>query len=393
MITGESQYGQKRTTHCETFFAPAGRASQLALEENIQLITSNPIADTLLYTVSGLMAILNEERQILALNTSLLKSLGIENIRKVLGLRLGEAIACVHANDHPGGCGTSRHCVTCGAAIAMVCALTTDEAQEISCAVAVTKNGKAADLFFRARCCPVVLKERRFLFLFLQDCTTQQQQAALERVFFHDIQNLISALKLNCQLLNAHRGPVLQDESIARIAEITRQLDREIEIQKSLATEESHTLHLLVEEMDVTNVIKELKAMLSGHPISQDKTFSIPTPIPKIKISSDITLVKRTLINMVINAFEATAPGGAIRFWVEQTDKDVSFHVWNNQAIPPEQGLRIFQRNYSTKSSPGHGLGTYSMKLFGETYLGGEVGFVSSEVEGTTFHLSLPKKK
>jgi len=144
--------------------------------------------------------------------------------------------------------------------------------------------------------------------------------------------------------------------------------------------------------MDVSNVVNELKAMLSNHPASQEKTFSIPMSIPKIKISSDITLVKRTLVNMVINAFEATPPGGAIRVWVEQTDKDVSFYVWNNQAIPAEQGLRIFQRNYSTKSSSGRGLGTYSMKLFGETYLGGEVDFVSSELEGTTFHLSLPKE-
>jgi hypothetical protein len=32
------------------------------------------------------------------------------------------------------------------------------------------------------------------------------------------------------------------------------------------------------------------------------------------------------------------------------------------------------------------------MKLFGETYLGGEVDFVSSEAKGTTFHLRLPKK-
>jgi sensor histidine kinase regulating citrate/malate metabolism len=53
--------------------------------------------------------------------------------------------------------------------------------------------------------------------------------------------------------------------------------------------------------------------------------------------------------------------------------------------------MRIFQRNYSTKSDSGRGLGTYSMKLFGETYLGGKVDFTSSESEGTTFHLRLPK--
>lgn len=142
----------------------------------------------------------------------------------------------------------------------------------------------------------------------------------------------------------------------------------------------------------MSKVVDELRTMLSNHPVSQNKRFSLPMPVPSIKISSDNTLLRRILANMIINAFEATPSGGAIRFWVEHADKDVTFYVWNNQAIPPEQGLRVFQRNYSTKSSSGRGPGTYSMKLFGETYLGGEVDFVSSAAEGTTFRLSLPKE-
>ena len=53
--------------------------------------------------------------------------------------------------------------------------------------------------------------------------------------------------------------------------------------------------------------------------------------------------------------------------------------------------MRIFQRYYSTKGEPGRGLGTYSMKLFGEQYLGGEVRFDTSESEGTVFSLRLPR--
>lgn len=391
MITGENQDSRKRQTDYETFFAPAGRASPTALRKNVEHITSNPIADTLLQIVSGLMAILNEQRQILALNASLMKALGIENAEDVLGLRPGEAIECVHAHEHPGGCGTSRHCITCGAAIAMVSALGTNSAQERTCVATVTKNGKATDLFFRVRCTPVVFDNKRFLLLFLQDCTVQQQQAALEYVFFHDIQNMISGLKLISHMLDSEQDPELWKEHVACIAQITHQLDREIEIQRCLTTEESHTFSLLMEEVDVEGVANELTTMLSNHAVSQDRTFSFPVPIPQITITSDAALLKRILANMVINAFEATEPGGMIRFWVDQTDKDVSFYVWNRQTIPVEDRLRVFQRNYSTKADSGRGLGTYSMKLFGETYLGGEVGFVSSETDGTTFHLRLPK--
>lgn len=41
--------------------------------------------------------------------------------------------------------------------------------------------------------------------------------------------------------------------------------------------------------------------------------------------------------------------------------------------------LSVFKRYFSTKSKSGRGIGTYSMKLFGERYLGGKVGFYCSE--------------
>jgi hypothetical protein len=223
--------------------------------------------------------------------------LGIENTEEVLGLRPGEAIECVHAYDHPAGCGTSRHCASCGAAIAMVSALATNSPQERTCIATVTKGDKNTDLFFRVRCTPVVFDKKRLLLLFLQDCTVQQQQAALEHVFFHDIQNMVSGLKLNSQLLAGEEDPVLRKESVAGIVQLTRQLDREIEIQRSLTTEESHTFSLLMEEVDVENVANELRTMLFNHAVSSDKTFSFLTPIPQITITSDATLLKRILAN------------------------------------------------------------------------------------------------
>jgi sensor histidine kinase regulating citrate/malate metabolism len=60
--------------------------------------------------------------------------------------------------------------------------------------------------------------------------------------------------------------------------------------------------------------------------------------------------------------------------------------------VLPEIANRIFQRNFSTKAQAGRGVGTYSMKLFGEKILGGKVSFTSSREDGTVFkfthHLS-----
>jgi signal transduction histidine kinase len=69
----------------------------------------------------------------------------------------------------------------------------------------------------------------------------------------------------------------------------------------------------------------------------------------------------------------------------------VTFSVWNRAAIAPEVRPRIFQRNFSSKGESGRGLGTYSVKLLGETLLGAQVDFTTSAAAGTEFRVRLPR--
>ncbi len=94
---------------------------------------------------------------------------------------------------------------------------------------------------------------------------------------------------------------------------------------------------------------------------------------------------------MAINAIEASDEDGLIKIWVEEQPDTFTIKVWNTQYIPKKIALRIFQRNFSTKEQAGRGIGTYSMKLFGEQFLQGTVSFSTSQEEGTTFSLVHPR--
>ncbi len=74
----------------------------------------------------------------------------------------------------------------------------------------------------------------------------------------------------------------------------------------------------------------------------------------------------------------------------ESADR-ITFTVHNPGVMPEEVQLQLFQRSFSTKADEGRGIGTYSVKLFGERYLKGQVSFVSRAPDGTTFQLSVPK--
>lgn len=370
----------------KTYFASPERASRQEVQAEIEIVSNNPVISSLLSSVSGLLAILNEHRQIVSLNTAFLEMLGIDDPGKILGLRPGEAIDCVHAHDTPGGCGTTRYCTTCGAAIAIVASLEQDSPVERRCALTVRRGGEEVDMALQVRAHAITFNGRKFVLLFLQDITLNEQRASLERAFFHDINNTLSMLVQASELLVDDYPSDLSNA----IYNASVRLASEVAIQRSLSESEDSRYQPLWCDCDAGRILQDLRACMANHQAARGKFIQFPDAYPKVAITTDITLLFRILVNMIINALEATDDGGMIRLWVYHEADSLVFYVWNDKAIPPEISIRIFQRNFSTKDEPGRGIGTFSMKLLGEKILGGQVSFTSSADKGTIFRFAHP---
>jgi signal transduction histidine kinase len=374
----------------ETSFAPAERATDEQLRRDVETVIHHPVVTTLLETASGLLAVLNEQRQILALNEAFLKLLGVDDPVALLGLRPGEAIACVHSQDMPGGCGTSRFCATCGAAIAILASLGRNRPEERKCIATVLRDGDRMELCFRVRSAPFLLNDRRFLLLFLQDITVSQRWAESERVFLHDLSSLLTGVQGAAELLatdTARSAPRMTK----MLQDMCRSMTRQVELQRILLSEEFGDYQLTPEETSVRDFVDQLEGLLANHRLTRDKKLVIGD-LPRNRFSTDMALLQRIIINMLTNAFEATATGGEVKLWVEAERHALVFFVWNDARIPEDVAMRVFQRHFSTKEESGRGLGTYSMKLLGEEILGGKVHFTSTERHGTTFQFRLPTK-
>lgn len=375
-----------------TRFAPAERATAAYLKTSLDDFSQNPVINALMQMVNGFLAVLNEQRQILLVNDSLLRYAGITHAGTILGLRPGEFLECTHAHDEPGGCGTGSACQTCGAVIAMVASLAGNKAVQGNCFLATEKNGATQDLYFQVNCNPVCIADQRYLLLFLRDTTIHQQRAALERSFFHDMNNIVGALATTCEILALEKDPVKIGKMVGRIGRISSRISKELDIQRLLSASTPRDYELSCEMASIGGLMQEIMEIFQNHGTSQGKNLECHPPEPDITIDTDTTLLHRILINMLVNAFEATDEGGQVRFWAEYIEDGVAFHVWNKQAIPEASIPRIFQRNFSTKPGAGRGLGTFVMKLFGEIYLGGTVQFTTGAAEGTTFTFHLPRK-
>jgi signal transduction histidine kinase len=181
----------------------------------------------------------------------------------------------------------------------------------------------------------------------------------------------------------------LNPDQFAAIQKLIQRTVQEFSMQQALFNAMSHSYQPLYCTVSVNSLLDDLSETFRGHPLSRAIGLNVARIDEWTALVTDPNLVNRILVNMVTNAFEASEPGEEVRVSVELGGNAVSFKVWNRKHIPQELALRIFNRNFTTKEGLGHGLGTYSMKFFGEKVLGGMVDFTSSEDEGTIFRLTL----
>ncbi len=370
-----------------THFAPANRATPEELIQEIELVGSSPVITKMLQSVGGLLAVLDANRQIVALNDSFLEVLGVESSSSLFGLRPGEAVHCIHARKELAGCGTSRYCSACGAVVAIVASLDKGLPVEQTCSITTEVNGSTADLFFSVKAYPLELQGSTFVLLFLQDITAAQQRAALERTFFHDVNNMLQMLVGASELL-AHQETSPLSKTIYQAS---LRLQDEIAIQRCLSKRDSSIYTPAWKTISTKEIFEDLMHFFTMHPLCKTRYVQFTECTPdRVDIVTDSSLLWRILHNMLLNALESSEEGKKIKIWFVKEDNAVTFKVWNEAVISAKVANRIFERNFSTKGGDGRGLGTYSMKYFGEQILQGKVSFTSSEEEGTTFSFTTP---
>ncbi len=370
----------------DTFFASSERSGPEHLSEEREHILTNPIMDTLMKSVGGFLAVLNENRQILAVNRAFDHILSKGEISSEIGLRPGEALQCLHAQEGPGGCGTSRYCPSCGAALAIVSCLGLNETVERNCFIRTEGEDLARDLAFQVRAHPLSLNDNRYVLLFLQDISRQERHSELERIFFHDISNMLQGLISTSELIAATSE---NGKLSGLLAQSSRMLAKEVEIQRCLLKDDPFACRISRQEFTVRRLLGDLENLYSGHPLTRGRRLLLHSDDPDHPIRSDLALLLRILGNMVTNALESSDESDEVRLWTEKGSGHICFNVQNRMAMDENVARRIFQRGYTTKGESGRGWGTYSMKLLGETVLGGKVEFSSDREEGTLFRYIL----
>ncbi len=170
----------------ETLHASAERTDDGQILTQFEQLQQDSTLGAVLNAMPHQVAVLDENRQIVAANTSLLKIFELEQIEQILGQRPGELLGCVNSEQKPGDCGTSKSCRTCGAVNAIISAQT-GTAKTDTCQLKVGPQSEPLDLQVTAS--PIEINGRSFSILSVQDAADENRRKILERTFFHDVLN------------------------------------------------------------------------------------------------------------------------------------------------------------------------------------------------------------
>lgn len=370
-----------------THFASPERASHGTIDKQHAAIAASPLFRKLLDCFPEPAMVLNSSRQIVYSNDKLSAMLG-RTQGSLIGLRPGEAIGCLHADEEPCGCGTTKFCRLCGAAQSIVHSQDRHAAESEECRITCKRSTGPTALDLRVWASPIEIAGELFTIFALRDTTDEKRREVLERVFYHDILNTAGGLRGILELWPELTG----DEAVA-LSEQARDLSElvvdEIESHRDLVAAERGELATDVRPLDVAPLVERLCLLYGRLTMPRGVVIEPPEFSGPTMVRTDETLLSRVLGNLLKNAIEASKAGQKVQILYINTGAP-TFHVHNDAYMSEDVQLQVFQRSFSTKGGKGRGVGTYSVKLLTERYLQGWITFHSSPKGGTVFSVTLP---
>jgi signal transduction histidine kinase len=225
-----------------------------------------------------------------------------------------------------------------------------------------------------------------------EDVRKQERQAMFGKIaagLVHDLSHPIQTIVTNSKLIVRMFDDAEYRETFKRMIEreslvIKRVLEDLRNIAQPIPLE-----HFPVEiDRSVADVVESLQQPAETAGVTLRAELSAEGAM----VQGDVFALGRVYRNLLINAIQATAPGGLVAIATEATPDRVRIRVYDTGCgIPPDRIGAIFDDFVTTKRR-GLGLGLAISKKIVEQ-LGGEISVASEVGKGTTFVLDFPRTK
>ncbi len=208
----------------------------------------------------------------------------------------------------------------------------------------------------------------------------------------HEISNPLGIIKNYLAILKAKLGDEALIADELRI--IHEELDRIVRIVRALTNDDDDSLAELAEATDIAALANDM-VKVTAHTWQERGirvTHSSRPGLPRLECDRD--KIKQILLNLLLNALEATPDGGEIHLETAQItnhkrERFIEFQIKDSgPGISAELEQQLFDPMATAKGDGHAGLGLTIVKTLTEN-MGGSIAYKSSS-SGTTFQLLFP---
>lgn len=372
-----------------TFYASAEKASFSEIDQSYHSLKNDPLLRMFQEAMPDLSMIVNKQRQLVYANSNLIKFLDLEDNHIPLGERLGNLLNCIHSDDHPSGCGTTLACRFCGVVNAvMESQQTTKPIVKEARITAMMDKEEVTSYDLKIKASPLIFKDKEYTIICINDISDRKRRAFLETSYINDMYGNAAELK---NVVSSIKKDELNPDNrnlIEAVEKVNYELMNDLLAQKMLNEAEEGTLERRPLIANSVRLLKEMEEYFGALEISKGKKLFVDPFSHSVRFRTDINILRRVLINIINNAFEAIQPEKVVQTSVRLNDKVLKYTVFSPVELTEEAKHQIFQRSFTTKG-PGRGLGTYTARLLTAKYLKGKIYF-HSDKKGTSFIIELP---
>ncbi len=201
----------------------------------------------------------------------------------------------------------------------------------------------------------------------------------------HELRNPLGTIKASAEMLTRAVEP---ENEVAR--EMAGFISTEVDRTNSLVTrflQFARPLELRLEKTDLAKTLDRAVAMVEREATGISIYKNYDPGVPPFPFDSE--LMERVFYNLILNAAQATAPGGAVTVKTRQAADTVDVSVIDRGAgIDPKQVGSIFNPFFTTKPQ-GVGLGLAIVAKIVDQH-GGKIAVESEPGKGSIFRVLLP---
>ncbi len=200
----------------------------------------------------------------------------------------------------------------------------------------------------------------------------------------HELKNPLASVKGLAQLVDRE---VTSPREKERLGVLRREVDRMQDILESFLTFSRPVVPLDLSPVPLTELVEEVVALHEGVARERAVSFRLDARAG-VAVRADARKVKQVLVNLVQNALDVTAAGGAVDLVVGADAKGARVSVMD-RGPGVADAERVFEPGVTTKPR-GSGLGLTVSRLIARQH-GGEVRLLPRDGGGVVAELTLPE--